>query len=148
MWMARKQQSYILWTLIKELKCPTATLFIFNKILIMNHLVDVSIQQVCQLSAPFLLLSGFWCVHLHFLRSGDGRKDGRPGNLWPQMLPRGHVEPTGLLYRHGRVSASVSYRFEDVSVLGCHIISRLWLTWLKSSESLAYRLNNMRGASV
>lgn len=52
---------------------------------------------------PCVFLSGFWCIHLHLLCSGDGYKDGRPGNLWKTLLPRGHVEPTGFLYRHGRV---------------------------------------------
>lgn len=69
-------------------------------------------QQLWNTSAPAFLrfssfcLSGFWCVHLLFLCSGDGCKDGGPRNLWPQMLPGGHVESTGFLYRHGRVSTS------------------------------------------
>lgn len=61
--------------------------------------------------SSYVFLSGFWCVHLHLLRSGDGYKDGRPGNLRSTLLPRRHVEPTGFLYRHGRVRTSCSLYF-------------------------------------
>lgn len=48
--------------------------------------------------------AGLRRLHLHLLRPGDGGEDGGPGHLRPPLLPGRHLEPLGLLHRHGRVS--------------------------------------------
>lgn len=53
---------------------------------------------------PLSPSAGLRRLHLHLLRPGDGGEDGGPGHLRPPLLPGRHLEPPGLLHRHGRVS--------------------------------------------
>lgn len=100
---------YYVVSLIKDLKQPTTTYLLSYLLAHFIYLaIHCAVSNIC--TNISVCLSGFWCIHLYFLRSGDGCKDGGPGNLWPQMLPRGHVESTGLLHRHGRVSTSLCQR--------------------------------------
>lgn len=92
-------------------------------------------------------LTGLWCIHLHLFRSGDGYKDGRPGDLWSTLLPWGHVEPTGFLHRHGRVRTFCSFCFipccmsgdsrdcQQWQVLGPHILQSFRIYSTKWSNS-------------
>lgn len=64
----------------------------------------------CSLPSIFISvcpLVGLRRIHLHLLCVGDGRKDGGSWDLWPSLLPGGHLEQAGLLHRHGWVSTHV-----------------------------------------
>lgn len=71
-----------------------------------NYSVKVQTSCCAVQLHPFPLSpsEGLRRLHLHLLRPGDGGEDGGPGHLRTPLLPGRHLEPSGLLYRHGRVS--------------------------------------------
>lgn len=79
-------------------------------------------ENWCSFPSNFIslcFLSGFWCIHLHLLCTGNGGKDGGAWDLWPSLLPGRHVEQAGLLHRHGWVSNSINYNSGKVCMQCC-----------------------------
>lgn len=54
------------------------------------------------------LFAGIWWLHFRLLRCGDGYQDDSSGDFRTEVLPWRHVEPSGFLHSHGRVSVQLT----------------------------------------